>query len=262
MTIKSAGQILISEIRSAVDRLSACVTPIYGATDRLEPQLVGSAILLELSGVVFLCTAEHVIYENKSSTLYVDGPLKLEIFEGDFFRSKEHDIAVARLSDEQVSILSKYRPLKADEIASHAQTSKSVYVEFLGFPETKNRKIYKTKVLKRHFQVNGCSVIEITERRVRISFDKRKNVDSTTGERVTSPDPYGMSGGAMFGTLMDKDTIEGSPKPKLIGTSTDKPSNQEVFGTPIAITLAMIRDGFSIQLDAELDPTHIKTTSR
>jgi len=257
--IKSAGEILVSEIRAAVDQLKECVTPLFDVNDKGEAELLGSAVLISLSDETYLCTAKHVIDGNQTSTLYFDGPSKLEVLEGGFQVSKEHDVAVLKLTPEQATAFQKYQPLREDEVANQSQTEASNYVEFLGFPETKNRKLYKQNKIKGLLHANGCTVIEITSARVRVSFDRKRNLDAKTRQRVTAPDPHGMSGGAMFGAAMDNNTIEGKPRPRLIGLSTDKPSNAEVFGSTIAIVLAIIRDGWHVTLPSRLDPTNIKT---
>ncbi|MEO8558736.1 MAG: hypothetical protein ABI439_06710 [Rhodospirillales bacterium] len=68
-SVESTGQILIEKIREAIDALKGCVTPIFDVHDKNEAELVGSAILIELSGAAFLCTAQHVIAANATSTL-------------------------------------------------------------------------------------------------------------------------------------------------------------------------------------------------
>ncbi|MGJ3258012.1 MAG: S1 family peptidase [Rhodospirillales bacterium] len=259
MTIKSAGEILVSEMREAVDRLKDCVTPLFDVNDKGEAVLLGSAVLISLSDDIFLCTAKHVIDENKTSTLYFDGPTKMEVLEGDFQCSKEHDVAVLKLTPEQVAAFQKYAPLAESEIADQSQTASSKYVEFLGFPETKNRKVYNQKKIKGLLHANGCNVIETTTARVRVSFNRKRNIDSETRARVTAPDPHGMSGGAMFGVPMDKETTEGTPHPRLVGLATDNPPNPEVFGPTIAIALAIIRDGWQVTLPTRLDPTNVST---
>ena len=89
----------------------------------------------------------------------------------------------------------KYAPLRADDISNQVQASASKYAEFVGFPETKNKKVYKqNKIAGERYAIGGM-VLEITNARVRVSFDRKRNIDATTRKRVTSPDPHGMSGG-------------------------------------------------------------------
>lgn len=257
MTIKGAGEILVTEIREAVDLLKDCVTPLFDVNEKGEAELLGSAVLLTLDGETFLCTAKHVIDGNQHSTLYFDGPSKFEVLEGEFCVSAEHDVAVLRLTPQQVAAFEKYRPLDEGDIGDQVQTSASQYVEFIGFPETKNRKVYNQNKIKGLLHSNGCTVIDITPSRVRVNFNPKRNIDAKTRQRVTAPDPHGMSGGAMFGASMDNNTIEGKPRPKLVGISTDQPSSVEVFGTTIAVALAIIRDGWQAKLPQRLEPINL-----
>jgi len=257
--IKSAGEILIKEIGDAIKQLRDCTAPLFDVNDKGEAELLGSSVLITVSDNTFLCTAKHVIDGNQKSTIYFDGKTKLEILEGDFVVSQEHDVAMLKLTSSQLEDLEKYRPLQESQIADQEQTASSKYVQFLGFPATKNRKSYLQNKIKGLRQSNGCSIIKITPTRVHVSFNTKKNINTETRQRVTAADPYGMSGGAMFGAVLDADTIAGNPIPKLIGISTDKLGNDEVFGTTISIVLAIIRDGWQMPLPERLNPTNIIT---
>jgi hypothetical protein len=108
MKIKSAGQILIEETTEAVQSMKNCVTPIFDLNELLEAELLGSAVLIEIGGTLFLCTAKHVIDGNACSTLYIDGPSKMEVLEGEFYRSDQHDVAVLKLTAKLRELLRKY----------------------------------------------------------------------------------------------------------------------------------------------------------
>ncbi len=75
--VKPAGQILVQEMRRAIDRLCGCVLPIFDVNERREAELLGSGVLVEISGSTFLCTAKHVIDHSAASDLYISGPDKL-----------------------------------------------------------------------------------------------------------------------------------------------------------------------------------------
>jgi len=212
--------------------------------------VLGSAILIALAGAVFLCTAKHVIAANATSTLYIDAPTGLEILAGDSYRSEDYDIAVLRLSPEQTT-------LQTDHVGNQVQAEACKYVEFIGFPASKNRRVYQRDQIAGLLHSNGCTVIEITPARVRVSFNRKRNIDAGTRQRVTAPDPHGMSGGAMFGVPVNAATIGGKPQPKLIGVSTDSPDPNEVFGTNIAVVMAVIRDACNIEPPVRLNPGNI-----
>ena len=131
MRIKSAGEIVINEARQAINAVNGCVTPIFDVNEKLEAELLGSAVLIEVADEIFLCTAKHVIDKKNKSTLYIDGASKFEILEGNFHSSAEHDVAVLRLTSAQIEALNRYVPLGADNIANQEQASACKYVEFL-----------------------------------------------------------------------------------------------------------------------------------
>jgi hypothetical protein len=255
--IKTAGEIFIRDIRDAVDTLKSCVTPIIDVNEKGEAELLGSAVLIKLADKTFICTAQHIIEENARSTLYIDGPSKLEVLEGSFYTSKEHDVAAMELTPEQVKCFKKYTPLRDDRIANQTQAEVCNYVEFVGHPGKQNRKVYKQNKLKGSVYSFGCSVLEITPAKVRVSFNRNRNIDSRSFMRVKSPDPHGTSGGAMFGVQVNAATIKGTPCPKLIGITPDCPNSNEVFGTSIAIVMAILRDGWQIELPTRLNPEKI-----
>jgi hypothetical protein len=246
-----------------MEALKGCVTPIFDVNERGEAELLGSAVLVEVIGYIFLCTAKHVIDKNAESTLYIDAPSGLEILVGDFYTSEvAQDIAVLKLSPEQVELLQKYSPLPTHQIANQSQAEICKYVEFMGFPATKNRKTFQQNKIRRLLQSNGCAVVEVSPAKVRVSFNRKRNVDTKSRQRVTAPDPHGMSGGAMFGVPVTDATIKGNPQPKLIGISTEWwPNLNEVFGANIALAMAIIRDAYGVILPARLNPSNIQTTT-
>jgi hypothetical protein len=192
--------------------MNGCITPIFDVNEKGEAELLGSAILVGLAGTAFLCTARHVIAANATSTLYIDAPTGLEILEGDFYTSDVHvhDIAVLRLSPEQTGLFQKYSLLPADEIGNQVQAEACKYGEFIGFPASKNRKVDQRNEIPGLRYSIGCTVIEITPARVRVSFNRKRNIDAETRQLVTAPDPRGMSGGAMFGVPISAATVGGN----------------------------------------------------
>jgi len=260
MALKNPSEILLEEIRDAIDSLKLCVTPIFDADEKSRAALLGSAVLIEVADEIFLCTAKHVIDENINTTLYIDGSSRLEPLEGDFYSTEDHDVAVLKLSPTQIGMLHKYAPLKEDWIGNQVQASNCKYVEFMGFPESKNRAAYKTTKIKGLIYSNGGIAKDITPTRVHMTFDRKRNIDAASGQRVKAPDPHGMSGGAMFGVRVNEETIKGKPCPLLIGIATDWPQeSKEVFGTNIAIVMAIIRDVWQTALPPRLNPKHVRT---
>lgn len=219
-------------------------------------------MLIRLGSSVFLCTAKHVIDGNKNSTLYVSPKNVLVLFESDFQTVEDHDVAVAQLNEEQTDQLSDFTPLEESSIATSKQTEESCFIELVGFPETKNRKGHGQNKIKGQIHGFGGTLIEATAERVRVKFSSKRAIDAKTRTQVTPPDPHGISGGAMFGIAMNEAAIMGTPVPLLVGISTDLPDSKEMFGTNIAIVLAILRDAYGVDLPLRLNPVHIKTQPR
>jgi hypothetical protein len=260
-SLKSAGHHLVNEARKAITELQSCVVPLFNADEDGKAQLLGSAIVIEVEGHIFLITAKHVLDEckNDRSFLYICGPAKLEPLSGVFRVSGDDlDTAVLKLTVSQAHRFRDAQPLKADSIGNQVQAERCKYVEFIGFPATKNKRSVKRFVLKRRIQSNGCTVKAITPLELCVKFNKKRNIDATSRKRVTAPDPHGMSGGGMFGIMMSDATIEGKPKPLLIGLSTTVPNPTEVYGTNIRAAMAIVRDDFGVPLSLRLDPKDFK----
>lgn len=59
-------------------RFANAVKPIYGATEKGDPDHIGSAVLLDVHGTKIMITAAHIIDETstmKPTSLYVGGAL-------------------------------------------------------------------------------------------------------------------------------------------------------------------------------------------
>ena len=257
-SVQNAGQILAEQIEEAIRPLANCVTAVLRVDENNDVELVGSAVLIEVSGEVFFCTAKHVI-DLCTTGVFVDAPLKNEALNGNFITSKEHDLVLLKLSPEQVKLFAKYRPLGVHFVGNHVDASQCKYAQFIGFPETKNRKRHGQIDTKGLIYSNGCSVTEVSVTKIRLAFERRHSVTTGSHEVLTAPHPHGMSGGGIFGVPVDLTALTHGFKPKLIGISTDWPKEGEVFGTNIALVMAMIRDNYNVALPPGLNPTHIST---
>ncbi len=149
-TVQNAGQVLAEQIEEAIRPLANCVTAVLRVDENNELELIGSAVLIEVSGEVFFCSAKHVI-DLCTTGVFVDAPLKNEALNGNFITSEEHDLAVLKLSPEQVKLFAKYQPLSVHFVGNHAEASQCKYAQFIGFPETKNR--------RRHGQIDTKGLI-------------------------------------------------------------------------------------------------------
>lgn len=251
--IKPPGEFFIQEIRKAVNAHLGCVSPLFHMIESGSPQLLGSSVLINISDSIFLCTAKHVL-ETAQSRLYINGPSELEVLNGEFYRSKQYDIAVLKLTPEQILSFRKYTALSEDHIANQAQTNICHYVEFIGYPETRNRVSKNRYKFPNRIYSFGCIVLQISSEAVRFKFNK-KNKDAESRLRVISPNPHGVSGGPIMGvSLGSESTIRGNPCPRLIGIATDYPEGaSEVFGPTAALLIATIKECWHISIPSRLD---------
>jgi hypothetical protein len=262
MAIESAGRILVREIRQAAEALYNRVMPVYHINDKDEAALYGSAVLLRIGAHSFLATAKHVIDESTRSSLYVDGPSKLEPFEGDFFASPDHDVAVLKLDPAQLDLLRKYQFLAQSDLVENAFISRCKYATSVGYPASKNKRFHDRPALRREIFSYSDANLTIAQNQLHVRFRKCKNVDALTGGIVSAPDPYGMSGGAMFGTEINDDAIRGHPHPHLIGILIEwHELHEKMVATPLWIVLAVIRDAYGITLPDRLAQPLIRTRS-
>ncbi|HVM78161.1 MAG TPA: hypothetical protein VMU06_04040 [Stellaceae bacterium] len=96
----------------------------------------------------------------------------MEVLEDDFYGSAAHDVAVLKLTAAQIGALRKYVALRLDGSANQTEAPASEYVEFVGLPTTKNRKIYQQKKIKGLIYANGGIVIKINLAKVRMAFNR------------------------------------------------------------------------------------------
>lgn len=251
--IEQPGQLFIREIRKAINTLLSCVIPLFHVNEKSEPVLLGSSVLVDISNNVLLCTAKHVL-DDAQSSLYINSPSGLEDLFGNFIRSKQHDIAVLKLSAEQVVTCRNYSPLSEDHIANSVQTMDCHYVEFIGFPGTRNRPDPIRRRFPNRIYSFGCTGLRVSQENVRFKFSKH-NMDATSRLRVRSPNPHGVSGGPIMGVSMSSEsTLKGNPFPRLIGIATDYLAcSNEVFGPTSTILIRTIKEGWDIPLPSRLD---------
>lgn len=252
-TIKSVAEILIYELAAAVDRLKACVLPIYICGPENKIFLNGSGVLVEIDNRHFLCTAVHVIDINKDSTLLLDSGGKFVKFSDTFHISRQFDVAVCALTPEHREQLSTYSSLKIENIAVPIDKKTWEFVEFVGYPETKNRFLPHIKKMDKAIYSFGTTIQSIDIQNVIVKFNRKKKLDINSEYQVTSPDLHGLSGGAMFGFQTNDSLIRGNPTPKLIGITTESNSEwTKIKGTNIGVVISIIKKKWEIEL-----PNHV-----
>jgi hypothetical protein len=142
---------------AAAGKFAAAVQPIYGATDRGEPDHIGSAVLLDVHGTKVLITAAHVIDNNFVTSLYVGGGAELELIEAEFSitvapstirRLDRHDIAFCELPSHLIEKLGGTY-IGLNDVASHPPYEGGRLYTALGYPNSMNKVGWSTRKAKK-----------------------------------------------------------------------------------------------------------------
>src|SRR4051812_22222464 len=65
------------------------VSPVYADTGRREPELVGSAVLVQVGPASFAVTAAHVLIKSQELPLYLGGASQIIDFRGQYITSTQ-----------------------------------------------------------------------------------------------------------------------------------------------------------------------------
>jgi hypothetical protein len=234
-----------------------CVCPVYAASDRGRPNLIGSAILLDFGKARFLVTAAHVhdeYLENKVA-LYVGatGPL-LELpqpFQTTVTTSGKRnddrlDIAFVRLPDSLADEISKGRFfLPFTLIDLNDRFKPQAQYMFTGFPASREKTDYgNRKIRPLRFSYTG-KVIPPTQMpelglfldaHIAVEFDAQKIFDENN-KPSSFPSPKGMSGGAVWCGDGDSRLWLTELPVRLVGMGIENPKNQN---TLVAVRIHLV----------------------
>ena len=262
--IKSVAEIVRERLEeaseAALTRFREAVRPIYGVTERGDPDHIGTALLLDLPEGHFLLTAAHVIDWNAKTTLYLgaDDFAQLE-FEalvtvppgGD--RNQDHgDFAVARLDDALVAKLAGAKFITEPEISrSVADTAGRTYT-CLGYPNSKNKvnRHKGTKVTPRLgiYTSLGRSAdrlpkVAVDRDHILVDHDAKYSRDESTGARVNSIALPGFSGGAIIDVgRISAETLDSPLEAKLAALLIEGHAAEKVIlGTRLTTILNAFR---------------------
>jgi hypothetical protein len=230
--------------RSAVDteaeRLRDSVIPIIGADVRRRPYIVGSAVVLLYRGRKVLVTAEHVLGDNEKVPLAFFGadgcsrPLG-----GDFVISMASDLAVKLLPADEIDALSHVPFLSDAVLGRAAAVGERFYASVAGYPATAAER--KDKVtLDTQMEVYSNFATEQLDGSISVNFDKKQGAVDKTGH-VNPLDPFGKSGGAIFGLPVDGQHIRPQQAMRLVGIATRwKRALKRIQGSSIAVLIPLL----------------------
>ncbi len=238
------------------------ICPIYAASYRERPNLIGTGTLLDFGRARFLATAAHVHdeYTEDQVALYVaaDGPLielpqpfHATIIPPSGKRDDDRlDFALIRLSDALADKIAKGRFfLPFSLIDANDRLKPSARYMFTGFPGSREKTNYgKKKVTPRRLSFTGETVSPkrmvalgiAASTHIAIEFDRQRAFDDA-GRPACFPRARGMSGGAVWRGNGDSGRWLTETPVRLVGIGTEDPQNENVLvAVRIRVVLAAI----------------------
>jgi hypothetical protein len=257
---KTLGSIAISEVNTALEPMWRSVIPLFRGGTVGQPEAFGSAVLLELGGRRFLVTDRHVVDEHSKSTIHAAGALGFVPVTGEFFCTPEaeSDVAVLRLEGDLLHELANQVFLSEADIFPADEYNGVNHLTLVGYPASRSKENRLTRGVRTQCYSLGVRLLSLVGATLRGSFLRTRQRDGASGLKVTAPEPYGMSGGAMFASKVKAGNADGNHEPKLAGISTTWLEDEnEVIGTKIAIVLAIIRDAYGVPIPEALAPARV-----
>lgn len=206
---------MMTEFNAAVDDLRKAAIPLVRVGKKDQGEQYGTATLVKLDEVHFICTAKHCLDDNGTSTLYAAaGDGQLVPIELEFCTAPAFDLAVALLEPELAARITHGRFIQKQKILSDITDAKYLGAA-CGFPASKSGVKYGTHIVRaRRFTLTDTLQFNV-DGFVRLKFTKEKI--SEDGQQVTAPDPYGMSGGPIF----SREVTRHEAQTKLAGISIE-----------------------------------------
>jgi hypothetical protein len=245
-------------------RFHDAVIPIYGAKENGSPDHIGSAVLLKVNGRKVMLTAAHIVDENKVTTLYAPGRLKLIAIEGLFEATQaphgnrdrdRFDFAYCGLSDElSQAIVGRF--IDEHEVATSAVVEAGRLYTALGYPNSKNARrnpltrsvrptLFPYSNVHKVDEAVAASLPGGGQRHIFLPYGKRSRSNGQIGNSVQ---PRGMSGGAVIDAGRPADLaalISGvAPVPLLAGITIERPENRVLIATRMSTIMPFLQSAF------------------
>jgi len=220
--------------------------PMFIVTDAGEPEQIGTFVIIKINHNFYLLTAAHVANTcNEKGYYYFFDNSHLEftgcLLKTEGSQSDVTDIAILKLNDGFQA--SGINIVTEELLPRPGQVIDGIY-SVMGYPVSKTKLNRPSKKIRSSLQVfyNTLCANEVYEHNelniqnhIAIVFDK-KNCLSSDGEKVTFPDPIGMSGGGIWCHDV------GSDKTLLMGiVSTWKKNNKFLFGSRLTLIMDIIK---------------------
>lgn len=231
------------------------------------PKSHGSGVFIEVDGVKFLVTAAHVV-EGFENDIHVRiGKHRLLSLGGEFTVNATNDrtadkidIAILKLNEDTIKSLGdEYVFLQQDNLGiNHSYLENPLYTS-VGFPASKSkanryRRDFASKAFV--FLTKPAESIVYDELDCRlhvnivVNYDKNRVVNHSTGEIVTGPDVYGISGSGLWYIPEQTLSEETAADIKLVAIMTEWPVKNRKYwiGTSIDVVTELIRAKYCLKL--------------
>jgi hypothetical protein len=234
-----------------------------------NPHPHGSGVFIEIDGSKFLITAAHVV-DDKEDEIYIGidthellkmgGDLTKNIAPGHRDDDKI-DISILMLNQETIDKLgNKYEFINQRELGiNHEHKLLPMYIS-VGFPASQSKyNSYKNKIKSIPFIYTTMPAEKAiydelkceSSSNIIVHYDKEKVKDYSSGQFLTGPDPFGISGSGLWfippqakanGELIDK---------KLVAIMTEWPKENRKYwiGTRIDVITELIRQKYNLTIE-------------
>jgi hypothetical protein len=226
-------------LREAEDRIVDSSIPVYRQMSRGTPELIGSAVILEIGASTLLCTAAHVIEARRGANLYLPHgdtlqPAALKSFvtslPGSGHRADDKfDFAISLLDEEQKRRFSNFRVISLAEIDQNEIPEARRRYSFFGYPASKNKSkphVKDVRFYSSRYSGGPSPPEKYDEYGFNVSLHllvefNAKRMLNREGRAEKPADPHGVSGGAVW-CLGDESEFEAATnREKLIGIAME-----------------------------------------
>jgi len=228
-------------------------------SDRDRPVVNGTGILCTVDQQIYVATAAHVLDQSDDRTIYMPDGVVLEAAKTEVVSTSlpasgrrgddKIDVAVFRLTDTQLAGLTAkgYVPVPVGswDVDDRHALGKS-YV-FTGFPDSRTKYIHSRRVMGLGGVTVNCTSVNPAELEA-LGFHyashiggryDRERMAEPDGTRINAPEPWGMSGGAVW-------TIRpGTDEYALVGVGISYHAAQHLLvGTRLGAVVALLHSKF------------------
>lgn len=253
---------------NAADKYRTSVRPIYGTDDGERPEIIGSALLIDIDGSKFVVTAAHIADWTRTHGLFVSGTVGTQPvqIDGDITMTvapnqqrglDKMDFAFWQVPRSAEINLGDVKFININDINDDRVLPKNRMYLGLGYPISKNKKGVNniSKTIKTSLWKYTAGVEELPElaRELGVPNDKHfflkfdKYSSTYSGEKVNSGSPRGVSGGALIdlGNFSSPSIFNSKNSGKLCGMIIEKNDKHKAL---IAVKMKVIIDAIKEQL--------------